>query len=83
MPTLDELLYGRRAYRVGAGAQPYLDRISDAAAEVEAARARLTEAMGAARQADVPLRAIASAAHVSHEQVRRILKRAALGAPTA
>ena len=77
MPTVDEILYGRKAYRVRDHDRPYLDRITDAAQELQVARTKLDNAVSSAHQADVPLRAIAAAANVSHEQVRRIVKRAA------
>lgn len=43
----------------------------------QAARTNLANAVSAAHEAGVPLRAIAAAANVSHEQVRLIVKRAA------
>jgi type II secretory pathway component PulM len=75
MATVGEVFYGRRAYRVQDSDRPHLERITTAAAELEAARGKLALAVSSAREADVPLRAIASAANVSHEQVRRMAKR--------
>ena len=77
MPTVSEVLYGRKAYRVGDDDRPHLDCIATAANEVQTAREKLDEAVRAAHREDIPLRAIAAAANVSHEQVRRIVKRAA------
>jgi hypothetical protein len=77
MATVSEVLYGRKAYRVGDRDRPHLDDVASAANELQAVRTKLDEAVRAAHQADVPLRAIAAAASVSHEQVRRMLRRTA------
>ena len=77
MPTVNEVLYGRKAYKVRDCDRQHLDQIADAAKELQAARGKLIDAIGSAHKADVPLRAIARAANVSHEQVRRIVKSAA------
>jgi hypothetical protein len=75
MPTVGEVLYGRKAYRVRDDDRPRLDHVTKAANELQTARNNLDEAVRSAHQADVPLRAIAAAANVSHEQVRRMLRR--------
>lgn len=75
MPSVSEIFYGRKAYRVREDNRPYLDEVTRAAADIEASRSNLARAIKTAHQADVPLRAIAAVANVSHEQVRRILKR--------
>jgi hypothetical protein len=72
--SLYEVLYGRRGVRVREEHEAYLDAVADAARDVERSRAALSAALCRARDADVPFRAIAAAAGVSHEQVRRIVR---------
>jgi hypothetical protein len=74
MLRLDELLYGRKGVRLREEHRPYLEAVQRAASELEARRAALLEAVRAAHNADVPFRAIAGAAGVSHEHVRRMVK---------
>jgi hypothetical protein len=71
--SLHDVLYGRKGVRVRAEHEAYLEAVADAAREVEKSRAALSAAVCGARDADVPFRAIAAAAGVSHEQVRRIV----------
>ena len=52
-----------------------LQKVRKAAAKVAASRERLELAVHEAHAAGKPLRMIATAAQVSHEQVRRILSR--------
>jgi hypothetical protein len=74
MLSVQELLYGRKGVRLRVEHEPYLAAVGDAAREYEARRAALTTAIVRAREADVPFRAIAVVAGLSHEQVRRIAK---------
>ena len=73
MPTVREILYGRRGFRVRAEHEPVLAAVHDAARAAETAREALAAAIRSARDADVPFRAIAAAAELSHEQIRRIV----------
>jgi hypothetical protein len=75
LPTASEIFYGRQAYRVREGDRPYLEKLTLAAADIETSRNKLAHPIKTAHQADLPLRAIAAAANVSHEQVRRIIRR--------
>jgi hypothetical protein len=72
MLSVEELLHGRKGVRLREEHQPYLAAVGDAAREYEARRAALATAIFRAREADVPFRAIAAVAGLSHEQVRRI-----------
>ena len=72
MLTVQELLHGRKGVRLREEHQPYLAAVADAAREYEARRAALATAIFTARKVDVPFRAIAAVAGLSHEQVRRI-----------
>jgi hypothetical protein len=71
------VLYGRKGFRVREEHQPYLVAVEGAARELEASRSALAAAACSARAADVPFRAIAAAAGVSQEHVRRIVNVAA------
>jgi hypothetical protein len=79
MLSVQEILYGRKGFRVREEHEPYLMTVERTARELEASRAALAAAIRAARDADVPFRAIAAAAGVSHEQARRIANAAAHG----
>ena len=72
MLTVQELLHGRKGVRLREEHQPYLAAVRDAAREYETRRTALATAIFNAREADVPFRAIAAVAGLSHEQVRRI-----------
>ena len=72
MLSVQELLYGRKGVRLREEHEPYLAVVGDAAREYETGRAALATAIVRAREADVPFRAIAAVAGLSHEQVRRI-----------
>lgn len=72
MLSVQELLYGRRGVRLREEHEPYLAAVGDAAGEYQARRAALATAIVRAREAEVPFRAIAAVAGLSHEQVRRI-----------
>jgi hypothetical protein len=72
--TVREILYGRKGVRVREEHEPYLAAVKRAANELEASRDSFATALRAAHDADVPLRAIAAAAGVSHEQVRRLVR---------
>jgi hypothetical protein len=78
MVSIEEILYGRKGVRARAEHEPQLRAVERAAKEVEVSRAALRAAVCTAHEADVPFRAIAAAAGVSHEQVRRIVKAAGL-----
>jgi hypothetical protein len=73
---IEELLYGRKGVRLQAEHRPHLRRVEQEATRLEAQRTRLANAVAAARDADVPFRAIAAAAQISHEQVRRMINAA-------
>jgi hypothetical protein len=75
MLSVQELLHGRKGVRLREEHQPYLAAVADAAREYEARRTALATAIVKARGADVPFRAIAAVAGLSHEQVRRIAHR--------
>jgi hypothetical protein len=77
MVSVGEILYGRKGVRVREEHGHYLAAVAHAARQLDASRAALTATVCSAHDADVPLRAIAAAAGVSHEQVRRIVKAAA------
>jgi|GraSoiStandDraft_60_1057301.scaffolds.fasta_scaffold383327_2 hypothetical protein len=77
MLSLSEVAYGRKAYQVRDRDRALTEPIAAAAAELETAQDKLIQSIATARQADVPLRAIAAAANISHEQARRLVKRAA------
>ncbi len=79
MRRVEELFYGRKRVRAREEHEPYLRVVEEAAAALDASRTGLTAAVRAARDADVPFRAIAAAAGVSHEQIRRIVDRGAYG----
>jgi hypothetical protein len=70
--SVQELLHGRKGVRLRAEHEPYLAAVGKTAREYEARRAALATAIFRAREADVPFRAIAAVAGLSHEQVRRI-----------
>jgi hypothetical protein len=72
MLTVQEILHGRKGVRLREEHQPYLAAVQDAAREYNARRTALATAIFTAREADVPFRAIAAVAGLSHEQVRRI-----------
>ena len=72
-----EVAYGRKAYRMRDRDRALTEPIAAAAAELGAAQDKLIQAIASAHRADVPLRAIAAAANISHEQARRLVKRAA------
>jgi hypothetical protein len=72
MLSVHELLYGRKGVRLREEHEPFLVAVGDAAREYEAGRVALAIAIVTAREADVPFRAIAAVAGLSHEQVRRI-----------
>jgi hypothetical protein len=76
MPSVHEILYGRKGFRVCEEHKPYLITLERTARGLEAGRAALAAAVCSAHEADVPFRAIAAAAGVSHEQARRIVKTA-------
>jgi hypothetical protein len=71
---IEEVLYGRKGVRLRAEHLPYLEKVEDEATQFGAQRARLASAIRAAHEADVPFRAIAAAAGISHEQARRMVK---------
>ena len=72
MLSVQEILYGRKGVRLREEHEPYLAAVRGAATEYEARRAALATAIVRAREVDVPFRAIAAVAGLSHEQVRRI-----------
>jgi hypothetical protein len=72
MLSVQELLHGRKGVRLREEHQPYLEAVGNAASEYEASRVALATAIFRAREADVPFRALAAVAGLSHEQVRRI-----------
>jgi hypothetical protein len=72
MLSVQELLHGRKGVRLREEHEPYLAAVGNAAREYAARRAALATAILRAREADVPFRAIAAVAGLSHEQVRRI-----------
>jgi hypothetical protein len=76
MLSVQEILYGRKGFRVREEHEPYLITLERTARELEASRGALAAAVCSAHEADVPFRAIAAAAGVSHEQARRIVKAA-------
>jgi hypothetical protein len=76
MLTAQEVLYGRKGFRVREQHQPYLVAVEGATRKLKASRTALAAAVCSAHDADVPFRAIAAAAGVSHEQVRRIVNAA-------
>ena len=77
MVTLSELVYGRKGYRLRPHDEPLLEKVKAAADGVSKAQAELAQAIVTAHGADVPLRGISAAAGISHEQVRRIVRRGA------
>jgi hypothetical protein len=83
MLTVQEILHGRKGVRLRDEHQPYLAAVGDAAREYEARRAALATAIVRAREADVPFRAIAAVAGLSHEQVRRIANASAKRRPAS
>jgi hypothetical protein len=72
--SVQQILYGRKGFRVREEHEPYLDAVERAARDLEQSRNAVAAAMCSAHEADVPFRAIAAAAGVSHEQARRIVK---------
>lgn len=76
MLSAHEILFGRKGFRVREEHQPYLEAVERAARDLEGSRHAVAAAVCSAHDADVPFRAIAAAAGVSHEQARRIVKAA-------
>jgi hypothetical protein len=74
MLKIEEVLYGRKGVRVRPEHRPYLRAVERANSRLETSRTALATAVRTAHDADVPFRAIAAAAGVSHEQARRIVK---------